>query len=88
MKGNKLLYSLSIVVVSAMVLAACGGAATLPPLQPNAGATKAAADLAATQAAEAAAPVEPAGCAEAAGTGPIEFPSGGKTATGGWTQEP
>ncbi len=88
MKGNKLFYTLSIIVIAAMVLAACGGAATLPPLEPNAGATKAAADLAATQAAAAAAPVEPAGCAEAAGTGPIEFPSGGKSVTGGWTQEP
>ncbi|MEK7276382.1 MAG: ABC transporter substrate-binding protein, partial [Chloroflexota bacterium] len=88
MKGNKLFYTLSIVVIAAMVLAACGGAATLPPLEPNAGATKAAADLAATQAAAAGAPVEPAGCAEAAGTGAVEFPSGGKTVTGGWDQEP
>ncbi len=93
MKGNRLFYLLSLVVISAMVLSACAPATQAPPptLAPNTGATKAAADLAATKAAEAAAPAAtaaPAGCAAAVGTGPIPFPAGGTTITGGWTQEP
>ena len=93
MKGNRLFYLLSLVVISAMVLSACAPATQAPPptLAPNTGATKAAADLAATKAAEMAAPAAtaaPVGCAAAAGTGPIEFPSGGKSVTGAWDQEP
>jgi len=92
MKANKLFALLSIVVIVAMVLSACGTQATpAPTAAPNTVATKAAADLAATKAAEAAAPEAteaPAGCPDPAGTEPVAFPDGGKSVTGGWTQEP
>jgi peptide/nickel transport system substrate-binding protein len=88
MKGNKLFYSLSIVVILAMVLAACGGTPT--PTEAPPAATEAppptTAPVATTEPVAATEP--PAGCPEAAGTEPIAFPDGGKSAVGAWDQEP
>jgi len=73
MKRN-LSVLLSLLVLASFVLAACGGAA--PTEAPAAPATEA---PVATEA--------PAACGPA-GTEPIAFPSGGKSVTGAWSQEP
>lgn len=80
---RSLFLLLSAVVVGSVLLAACGPAAT-PTAAPTSAPTTAATEAPTTGATEA--PTE-AACAPV-GTEPIAFPDGGKSVTGGWTQEP
>ncbi len=69
---------ISLVAVTSFILSACGPAATTVAPATNVPPT-----------APAAAPTTPAGgCAAATGTAPIAFPTGGKSVTGAWSQEP
>jgi peptide/nickel transport system substrate-binding protein len=86
MKGNKLFHLLSIVVVAAVVLAACGGTPTPTEAPPAATVAPPTTAPVATTAPEATA--APAGCPDPAGTGPVAFPDGGKSVVGAWDQEP
>jgi peptide/nickel transport system substrate-binding protein len=75
---NKKLYLwVGALALASMVLSACGPAA----------ATEAPTTAAPAATQPPAAPAGPTACAPV-GKGPIAFPSGGKSVTGGWTQEP
>lgn len=76
---QKLSVLFSLMVLASMLLAACGGAATEAPAPE--------APAAATSAPAADEPAAEAAC-QPVGTEPIAFPSGGKSVTGAYDQEP
>lgn len=88
MKSNKLFAVLSIVIIMAMVLGACTPAATEPPTAAPAATDVPTEAVAEPTTAPEATTAPEGGCPAAAGTEPIAFPDGGKTATAAFDQEP
>jgi peptide/nickel transport system substrate-binding protein len=84
-----LLTVITLMIMASLILTACGTPATNPAATsaPVAEATEAPAPTAVVEQ-PTAEPATNGGCPAPAGTAPIAFPDGGKSVTGGWTQEP